>query len=149
MSQSTDNLTPLQRAFIALESTREQLARARSEADEAREPVAIIGLGCRVPGGGNDAASLWALMRDGVDATGPLPAERWDVEATYDPDPETVGTIATRGGGFLKDVRGFDPAHFGITRREAQGMDPQQRLLLEVACVFGVKVPTETAWGDA
>ena len=72
-------------------------------------------------------------MRDGVDATGPLPADRWDVAATYDPDPETPGRIATRGGGFLKDVRSFDPTFFGISRREAQGIDPQQRLLLEVA----------------
>ncbi|MBN8489476.1 MAG: protein kinase, partial [Burkholderiales bacterium] len=99
----------------------------------AREPIAIIGLGCRVPGGGNDAQSFWALMRDGVDAIGPLPADRWNVEATYDPDPDAVGRIATHGGGFLSDVRGFDQALFGITRREAQGMDPQQRLLLEVA----------------
>ncbi|MBK8323387.1 MAG: SDR family NAD(P)-dependent oxidoreductase [Betaproteobacteria bacterium] len=123
-------LTPLQRAFLALEQARARVAELE---EAAREPIAIIGLGCRVPGGGDDAESFWRIMRDGVDAIGPLPADRWDVEGTYDPDPEAPGCIATRGGGFLGDVRGFDPAHFGITRREALGMDPQQRLLLEVA----------------
>jgi len=123
-------LTPLKRAFLALEDTRARLAAAEAA---AREPIAIIGLGCRVPGGGHDPETFWALMRDGIDAIGPLPADRWDVEATYDPDPDAPGRIATRGGGFLGDVRGFDALHFGITRREAQGMDPQQRLLLEVA----------------
>ena len=67
----------------------------------AREPIAVIGLGCRVPGGGNDPASFWRLMHDGVDAIGPIPADRWDAEALYDPDPETPGRIATRCGGFL------------------------------------------------
>ncbi|MGD9832286.1 MAG: SDR family NAD(P)-dependent oxidoreductase [Piscinibacter sp.] len=124
------SMTPLKRAFLALEETRARLAAAEAA---QREPIAIIGLGCRVPGGGNEPASFWALMRDGVDAIGPLPADRWDVEALHDPDPEVPGRIATRAGGFLGDVRGFDPGLFGITRREAQGMDPQQRLFLEVA----------------
>ncbi|MCP5340485.1 MAG: hypothetical protein H7A16_09970, partial [Sinobacteraceae bacterium] len=72
-------MTPLKRAFLALEDTRARLAAAEAT---AREPIAIIGLGCRVPGGGDDPRSFWALMRDGVDAIGPLPADRWDVEAT-------------------------------------------------------------------
>jgi acyl transferase domain-containing protein/NADPH:quinone reductase-like Zn-dependent oxidoreductase/SAM-dependent methyltransferase len=131
MSEPTDpGMTPLKRAFLALEDMRARLAAAESA---QREPVAVIGLGCRVPGGGDDAASFWSLLRDGVDAIGGLPRDRWDVDALYDPDPETPGRIAARGGGFLADVRGFDPALFGITRREAMGMDPQQRLLLEVA----------------
>jgi acyl transferase domain-containing protein/NADPH:quinone reductase-like Zn-dependent oxidoreductase len=126
----TTALTPLQRAFLALQQAQAKVAALEGA---AREPIAIIGLGCRVPGGGVDADSFWRLMRDGVDATGPLPRERWDVDALYDPDPEAPGRIATRGGGFLGPVDGFDPTFFGITRREAQGMDPQQRLLLEVA----------------
>jgi acyl transferase domain-containing protein/NADPH:quinone reductase-like Zn-dependent oxidoreductase len=126
----TPTLTPLQRAFLALQQAQAKVAALEGA---AREPIAIIGLGCRVPGGGVDGDSFWALMRDGVDATGPLPRERWDVDALYDPDPEAPGRIATRGGGFLGPVDGFDPTFFGITRREAQGMDPQQRLLLEVA----------------
>ena len=127
-STPTQALTPLQRAFLALEQTRAQL---RAAQDAAREPIAIIGMGCRIPGGGNDPESFWQLLRDGVDATGPLPADRWDVDALYNPDPEHSGTIATRGGGFLHSVDLFDPTFFGITRREAVGMDPQQRLLLE------------------
>ena len=128
-STATAALTPLQRAFIALEDTRARLKAAEAA---AREPIAIIGLGCRIPGQANDPASFWTLLRDGVDATGPVPADRWDVDAFYNPDAEHSGTIATRRGGFLGVVDGFDPAFFGIARREAQGMDPQQRLLLEV-----------------
>ncbi len=123
-------MTPLKRAFLALEETRARLAAVEAAASE---PIAIIGLGCRVPGGGDDAESFWALLRDGVDAIGPLPADRWDVAATYDADPEAIGRIAALGGGFLRDIRGFDAGLFGIAPREAQGMDPQQRLLLEVA----------------
>ena len=122
-------LSPLKRAFIALEETRAQLKIAQ---ETAREPIAVVGLGCRVPGGGDGPASLWRILREGVDAIGPLPAERWDVETLYHPDPDHTGTIATRGGGFLDQIDGFDPSFFGITRREAQGMDPQQRLFLEV-----------------
>jgi acyl transferase domain-containing protein/acyl carrier protein/phospholipid N-methyltransferase len=127
---TTAALTPLQRAFIALEESQARLARMEQA---AREPIAVIGLGCRVPGGGNDAASFWKLMREGVDAIGPMPADRWDGDALYDPDADAPGRIATRSGGFLKTVDQFDPGFFGIAPREAQGMDPQQRLLLEVA----------------
>jgi acyl transferase domain-containing protein/acyl carrier protein len=122
-------LSPLKRAFLALEDAQSRLA-AMERA--AREPIAVIGLGCRVPGGGNDAESFWRLMRDGVDAIGPTPADRWDMDALYDPDPEAPGRIATRQGGFLGPVDRFDAGFFGIAPREAQGMDPQQRLLLEV-----------------
>jgi acyl transferase domain-containing protein/NADPH:quinone reductase-like Zn-dependent oxidoreductase/SAM-dependent methyltransferase len=121
-------LTPLQKAFLALEQTRAQL---RAAQDGAREPIAIIGVGCRIPGDVNDAESFWRLLRDGIDATGPLPRDRWDVDALYHPDPDHAGTIATRAGGFLRSVDTFDPMFFGITRREAAGMDPQQRLFLE------------------
>ncbi len=123
-------LSPLKRAFLALEDAQSRLA-AMERA--AREPIAVIGLGCRVPGGGNDSASFWNLMRDGVDAIGPVPPGRWDADALYDPDPETPGRIATRSGGFIGPVDRFDAGFFGIAPREAQGMDPQQRLLLEVS----------------
>ena len=123
-------LTPLQRAFLALESTRaklEALERAR------HEPIAVVGIGCRTPGGGDNPDTLWALLRAARDAVGPVPPDRWDGERTYSPDPDTPGKIVTREGGFLREVDGFDAALFGISPREVQGMDPQQRLVLEVA----------------
>jgi acyl transferase domain-containing protein/ubiquinone/menaquinone biosynthesis C-methylase UbiE len=133
-------LTPLQRAFLALEDTRARLAAAQDEARAAREQrqqdeaIAIIGIGCRIPGGGVDAQSFWRLMRDGVDATSDVPPQRWDAAALHHPDPAEPGRIATRRGGFLQGpVDTFDAGFFGISPREAQGMDPQQRLLLEVA----------------
>ena len=123
-------LTPLQRTFLALEDARARIAVMESA---AREPIAVIGVGCRVPGGANDAQSFWRLMRDGVDAIGPVPADRWDADALYNADPATPGRIATRSGGFLGAIDRFDAGFFGIAPREAQGMDPQQRLLLEVS----------------
>ncbi len=122
-------LTPLQRAFLALEESR---ARVAALEGAAREPIAVIGIACRVPSG-EDTARFWRLMRDGVDAIGPVPADRWDADALYDPDPEVPGRVSTRAGGFLASVDQFDPEFFGIAPREAAGMDPQQRLLLEVS----------------
>ncbi|MCL6285140.1 SDR family NAD(P)-dependent oxidoreductase [Ruegeria sp. 2012CJ41-6] len=127
--QTGQSQTPLQRAFSAMraaETKLEALERA------TREPIAIIGLGCRVPGGGQDANSFWSLLRDGVDAVTTVPQDRWDHDHYFDPDPEAPGKISTRFGGFLEQIDQFDPGFFGIAPREAQGMDPQQRLLLEV-----------------
>ena len=122
-------LSPLKRAFLALEQAQGRVAALESA---AREPIAVIGIGCRVPGGGDDAGSFWNLLRDGVDAVSRVPANRMDIDSLYDADPGVVGKIATRQGGFLGAVDGFDAPFFGIAPREAQGMDPQQRLLLEV-----------------
>ncbi|MBL8341594.1 MAG: SDR family NAD(P)-dependent oxidoreductase [Rubrivivax sp.] len=124
-------LSPLKRAFLALEAAQAKVARLEQA---AREPIAIVGIGCRLPGGADDAAGFWRLMGDGVDASSRIPADRWDAEATFDADPAVPGRIATQRGGFLNGpVDTFDAAFFGISPREAQGMDPQQRLLLEVA----------------
>jgi acyl transferase domain-containing protein len=109
--------------------------RARLEAAERAktEPIAIVGLGCRLPGGVRDAASFWTLLAKGVDAVTEVPADRWDAAALYDPDPRTRGKMSTRWGAFLGEIDGFDAAFFDISPREAARMDPQQRLLLEVA----------------
>src|SRR5579875_3396003 len=97
------------------------------------EPIAIIGMACRFPGGAQDPESFWRLLRDGVDTVTEVPPERWDADAYYDPDPQAQGKMSTRWGSFLRDVDQFDAAFFGIAPREASSMDPQQRLLLEVA----------------
>jgi acyl transferase domain-containing protein/acyl-CoA synthetase (AMP-forming)/AMP-acid ligase II/acyl carrier protein len=96
------------------------------------DPIAVIGLGCRFPCADGPAA-FWRLLRDGVDAIGEVPADRWDIDAYFSEDVTKPGTMNTRWGGFLKDVDRFDRAFFGIAPREAERMDPQQRLLLEVA----------------
>lgn len=98
------------------------------------EPVAIVGVGCRFPGMVANAADLWRVVIEGVDATSSAPDERgWRVDELYDPDPERAGTISVRRGGFLENVSDFDREFFDISAREAMAMDPQQRLLLEVA----------------
>ena len=97
------------------------------------EPIAVIGMGLRFPGGVNSPETYWSLLRNGVDAIRDIPAERWDLSAYFDADPTAPGKMYTRGGGFLNDIDKFDPHFFGISPREAVSMDPQQRLLLEVA----------------
>ena len=97
-----------------------------------QEPIAIIGIGCRFPGADNPQ-QFWELLRDGLDAITEVPPSRWDLQQYYDADFSQPGKANTRWGGFLKDVRSFDPQFFGIAPKEAVTMDPQQRLLLEVA----------------
>src|SRR5262245_52273187 len=110
-------------------------ARSRLEAiEQARsEPIAIVGVGCRFPGGVTDGPSYWRLLRNRVDAVSEIPADRFDVNAYYDPEPGKPGKISTRQGGFLDEIGQFDPQFFGISPREAISLDPQQRLLLEVS----------------
>ena len=96
------------------------------------EPIAIVALGCRFPGGVIDAQSFWQLLHAGTDAIGKVPADRWDGDAYFDENRELCGTMYTQAGGFLDRVDGFDAHFFGISPREALSMDPQQRLLLEV-----------------
>jgi acyl transferase domain-containing protein len=100
----------------------------------AAEPIAVVGMGCRFPGGGNNPEQYWRLLAKGVDAVAPVPKSRWNAEFYYDPDPEALNKMYNCDGGFLDvPVDQFDAEFFGITPREADHLDPQQRLLLEVS----------------
>jgi acyl transferase domain-containing protein/acyl carrier protein len=122
-------LPPKRLALLAAElNTRLERLEQRSA-----DPIAVIGIGCRFPGGANDPDSFWRLLIEGRDAIVEVPPGRWDIDALYDPDPGSTGKMNTRWGGFLDGIDQFDPEFFGISPREATGMDPQQRVLLEVA----------------
>lgn len=123
-----DNLSPSQRALLAIRELRNRLEAVERE---RTEPIAIIGIGCRFPGGAHDPESFWRLLQNRVDAIREVPAERWDLEEYYDPDPEAPGKMYCRYGSFLEDIDKFDARFFGISPREAMNLDPQQRLLLE------------------
>jgi acyl transferase domain-containing protein len=125
----SEQLTPLQNAFLLMKQAQARLAAYELAQSE---PIAVIGVACRLPGARN-LAEFWRLLASGGDAIREVPADRWNIDDFYDPDASTPGKMNTRWGGFLDQVDGFDPEFFDISPREAVRIDPQQRLVLEVA----------------
>ncbi len=120
----------LKQALLAIQDRDARLEQAQRA---QREPIAVIGIGCRFPGIVTDADSYWDLLRNGRDAISQVPGDRWNADTYFDPDPDKPGKMVTRRGGFLEQVDEFDAGFFEIAPREAAAMDPQQRLALEVA----------------
>ena len=128
-NRQTDYALLLKRSLVAIEELEERLGAAKRA---HAEPIAVVGMACRFPGGADSPEAFWNLLNGGVDAVTEIPKERWDVEAIFDPDPDAVGKTYTRWGAFLDGVSLFDADLFGVSPREAVSLDPQQRLLLEV-----------------
>jgi len=117
-----NTLNQLKRALLALKEMRAKL----DSVERAKtEPIAIVGMACRFPGGANSPEQFWQLLHQGVDAIQEVPGDRWDLDAYYDPDPDAAGKTYIRYGGFLDGVDQFDASFFEISPREASSTDPQ------------------------
>ena len=128
-SANKDSSDRLKRTFLALKKTQKELTDLKLK---QYEPIAVIGIGCKFPGGVNNTKDYWQLLLEQRDAISEIPEDRWDNDAYYDADSTTPGTIATRHGGFVDGPDLFDANFFDISPREARSLDPQQRLILEV-----------------
>ena len=145
MTMTQPKLSQSQQVLLALQEASQKLEKLQKRIDE---PIAIIGMGCRLPGAENLAA-FWTLLRAGVDAITEIPADRWAVDEYYDPNPDALGKMYTRAGGFIaQGVDQFDPQFFGLSPREVTSMDPQHRLLLEVTweALEDAGLPPDQLW---
>ncbi|MFP2906883.1 beta-ketoacyl synthase N-terminal-like domain-containing protein [Pyxidicoccus sp. 3LFB2] len=132
MSETKPELNRQEVLAKALAEIKHLRVKAQAAEREKREPIAIVGMACRFPGGADSPEAFWRLLRDGVDATSSVPKERWDAEQLYDEDPEAPGKLYVRRGGFLDGVDRFDAGLFGISAREAAAVDPQHRMFWEL-----------------
>ncbi|NEO70920.1 type I polyketide synthase, partial [Moorena sp. SIO3H5] len=130
LSQNDDQLTPLQKSFLVIKGLRSKLDKLEKS---QIEPIAIVGMGCRFPGGASTPEAFWNLLQNGVDAITEVPPDRWNLDDYYNPDPEAPGKMYTRYGGFIEQLQEFDAPFFQISAKETISLDPQHRLLLEVA----------------
>ncbi len=134
IDELADVLVDKMQSSITLTSvSAEAPSRTTGQQRFASEPIAIIGMGCRFPGDANTPEQFWQFLQGGGNGVVDVPADRWDVDQYYDPNPDAPGKSYSRWGGFLQNIDQFDPAFFNISPREAQQMDPRQRLLLETA----------------
>ncbi|MTJ10362.1 type I polyketide synthase [Anabaena sp. UHCC 0204] len=125
-----DNAALMKKALVELRETK---AKLQSLEKAKIEPIAIIGMGCRFPGGADNPEDFWQLLKNGVDAITEVPQDRWNIDDYYDPEKETPGKMYTRYGAFVDKLKEFDPSFFSISPREARALDPQHRLILEVS----------------
>ncbi|MBF0153072.1 MAG: amino acid adenylation domain-containing protein [Magnetococcales bacterium] len=141
-----DALSPTKQALLAV---REMRARLKAMEESRSEPIAIVGMSCRFPGGADDPERFWHLLQSGTDAISEVPPDRWNAAAWHHADPDAPGRINTRFGGFIGDPTLFDPQFFEISRREAESLDPQQRLLLELTweAIERANLPLESLRG--
>ncbi len=127
-SEQNQYVEALRRASVQIRALRDENAALR-----ATSPIAVVGMGCRYPGGADDPERFWELLAEGRDTVAPIPHNRFDIDQWYSANPADPGRIYVREAALIGDVRGFDPGFFRITPAEAEAMDPQQRLLLEVS----------------